>query len=666
MNDLSPEPPRRPIRQLDTAAQNRIAAGEVIERPASAVKELVENALDAGARRIRVVLVDGGRSLIRVEDDGAGIPRDELALALSRHATSKFDGEDLVDIRTLGFRGEALPSIGAVARLEIESRARGADASAMIAVEGGVVGPVRPAARAPGTTVSVRDLFCTTPARLGFLRSPRAELQAVAETLRRVALAAPETGITLVDETARGSRVILDLPPEIRAPYAVATQDGEDTALLDARRRARAARILPNGFDAAAVAVTVTAERDGLRLSGLAGLPSIARGAAAHQYLIVNGRPVRDRLLLGALRAGYGDFLARGRHPVAVLWISCPPALVDVNVHPMKSEVRFRDPAAARALVVTSIREAIGRAAHDQGNEAGLAQSAMAAMAPPRRADPGTAPGALPGTGTVGGEGRAPEPTAEPLTARLALRRNSERRGHQSGAEWRGPDAGLLAQARQAMAPGFAEASAALAPAAAETLEDLRDRPLGAARAQIHATYILAETREGLVIIDQHAAHERLVLERLRRQRLEHGVARQGLLIPEIVELGVEAETVLDAAPLLEELGLQVEGFGPGTLCIRALPALLAHADPAALMRDVADGLAETGTVESLEERLDAVLSRIACHGSVRAGRSLSIEEMNALLRDMEATPGAQRCNHGRPTSVRLPKGRLEALFERR
>ncbi|MEL6481353.1 MAG: DNA mismatch repair endonuclease MutL, partial [Pseudomonadota bacterium] len=646
-NRARPDTPRarRPIRQLDAASQNRIAAGEVVERPASAVKELVENALDAGARRIQVTLADGGRTLIRVEDDGAGIPASELPLALARHATSKIDGTDLVNITTLGFRGEALPSIGAVARLEIVTRAAGESAAAALEVSGGVLGPVRPAARGPGTTVTVRDLFSATPARLGFLKSPKAEAQAVGETLRRLALAAPTVGFALYDASGEGApRRLFEFPPETSPESGEAR--GDATALL----RARAARVIRGGF--AENAVPIEAVRDGLRLTGLAGLPSVARGAAVHQYLVVNGRPVRDRLLLSALRAGYGDFLARDRHPVAVLRLDCPAEDVDVNVHPAKAELRFREPAVARALVVTAIRQALAEAGHLTGH--GLSAAALGGIA---RADGAQAGGAL---------AEGPQESARASAASWA--RPSSRWG-----EWRpGGTAGFAeaAAAQAPLAPGSglgsvgappeSTAGGATAPAAEPAAEAAesggRALPLGEARAQLHETYIIAETQDGVVLVDQHAAHERLVLERLKAARAAHGVARQALLIPEIVELDHQAGPVLDAAPLLLELGLEVEAFGQGAVCVRAVPALLGQACPAALLRDVADGLEDSGTAESLEARLDAVLSRMACHGSVRAGRRLSLPEMNALLREMEATPGAQRCNHGRPTSVRLAR----------
>ncbi|MEO1776451.1 MAG: DNA mismatch repair endonuclease MutL [Pseudomonadota bacterium] len=637
VNDRGTPTRRRPIRRLDAVAQNRIAAGEVIERPASAVKELVENALDAGAGRIAVTLADGGKRLIRVEDDGAGIPAAELALSLERHATSKIDGDDLVNIATLGFRGEALPSIAAVSRLYIVSRP--GEAAAEIGAVAGTIEPARPAARAPGTTVEVRDLFCATPARLKFLKTARAETQAVVEVLRRLALSAPGVGFRLTDlgeDPATGTpRVLLDCPPE----------RGE----TEAARLARASRLM--GADLEADGVAIAAEREAFRLSGIAGLPGLARGSAVHQYLFVNGRPVRDRLLLGAVKAGYGDFLIRGRHPVFALWLDCPPAMVDVNVHPAKAEVRFREAATVRALVVGTLRRALGAAGHEGGST--LSATALAQMTP------------IEGPAAGASNGDAAE-RARNLGAG-ALRWMGAARRPATGGEWRPP-----APTATEPLPGLAETATPFAlPAGAEAAhaeseEVALNHPLGTARGQLHETYILAETAEGLVIVDQHAAHERLVLERLKRERAEQGIKRQALLIPEIVDVGAEAEGVLAAAEDLAALGLVIEGFGPGTLCVREVPVLLGHACPAALLRDVADELATAGTTEGLEARLDAVLSRMACHGSVRAGRRLSLAEMNALLREMEATPGAQWCNHGRPTSVRLGKADIERLFARR
>jgi len=594
----------RPIRQLPEAAANRIAAGEVVERPASAVKELVENAIDAGARRIEVAIADGGKTLIRVVDDGHGIPRDELALALARHATSKIDGSDLVDIRSFGFRGEALPSIASVARLTLTSRATGTEAWTIGATAGRLEAP-RPAAHPPGTTVEVRDLFFAVPARLKFLRSDRAESQAVGDVLRRLAIAAPGIGFVLSDVSGGGAgRVTFRVEPE--------PDHGP------AGRLARADRIIGQGF--AANALSIEAEREGVRLSGHAGLPTFSRGAAVAQYLFVNGRPVRDRLLSAALRAGYRDVLARDRHPVAVLCLDCPAEAVDVNVHPAKAEVRFRAPALVRGLVVSALSHALAEAGHRSATT--VSHAALGAFAP-----------------GGGGYGR-------PVPSTLG----------------RGLDL-------QAPVPGLAETAAAFegAGAAPAVPEEGRDRPLGRARAQLHETYIVAETAEGIVLVDQHAAHERLVYERLKAEQAGAGVRRQALLLPEIVELGADAaERVLAAAEALLRLGLEVEPFGPGTVCLRGVPALLGQADPARLIRDVADELCDLGTVEGLAARLDAVLSRMACHGSVRAGRRMTVAEMDALLREMEATPRSGQCNHGRPTQIALGLAEIERLFGRR
>ncbi len=594
------------ILRLPEAAANRIAAGEVIERPASAVKELVENAIDAGASRIEVAIADGGKTLIRVTDDGIGIAAEDLALALERHATSKIDGSDLVNIQSYGFRGEALPSMGAVARLTLTSRAAGAAGAWEIAARAGEIGRPRPAARGQGTTAELRDLFVATPARLKFLRTDRAETQAIGETVRRLAMAEPGIAFTLTDVSDGEGRTLF------RA-------DAETGDLFDGRL-ARIDRIL--GGDFAANALPIEAERDGLRLTGFAGLPTYSRGAAVAQHLFVNGRPVRDKLLVGALRAAYADFLSRDRHPVAALFLDCPPERVDVNVHPAKAEVRFREPGVVRGLVVSALRHALAEAGHRSATTLGA--GALGAFRP---------------------EG-----------------------GARPAAPWR-PSQAEMARAFAAqtpLAPGFAEAaaSARIEPPAEAGAEDL---PLGAARTQLHGNYIVAQTREGMVIVDQHAAHERLVYEKLKRQMAERGVARQALLIPEVVELGEDAATrVLDHADHLAAVGLTVEPFGGGSVAVREMPALLGQADPSRLIRDVADELADLGASGAVKERLDAILSRIACHGSVRSGRRLGAEEMNALLREMEATPHSGQCNHGRPTWVGLTLAEIEKLFGRR
>ena len=605
------DPDIRPvIRQLDESAANRIAAGEVVERPASAVKELVENALDAGATRIDIAIAGGGKRLIRVTDDGCGMTAEDLPLALARHATSKIDGSDLLDIRSFGFRGEALPSLGAVGRLTITSRAAGHEA-ARIAVAGGRTDPVRPAAANRGTVVELRDLFFATPARLRFLRSDRAETQAIAEVVRRLAMAEPSVAFTLTDEDE--GRVLF------RA-------DAEQGDLFDALS-ARIGRVMGREF--IENAIPLEAERDGLRLTGLAALPTYSRGAAVAQHLFVNTRPVRDKLLTGALRAGYFDVLPQGRHPAAVLFVSCDPQGVDVNVHPAKAEVRFREPDAARGLVVATLRHALAGAGHRASSTGGAAT--LAAMRP--EAGPSF--------------WRSPAPSPAAVAAAHAAQ-------------------APLAPA-SASPQGFAEAPEATFPAAAriEPVAEAPDAPLGAARAQLHGNWIVAQSRDGIVIVDQHAAHERLVYERLKAQVAQARVPSQALLIPAIVDLGADAERVLAAAGDLDQLGLVIEPFGPGCVAVRELPAALGQADAAALLRDIADDLAEQGTSDRLQGRLDAVLSSMACHGSVRSGRSLTGEEMNALLREMERTPRAGQCNHGRPTWVELKLADVERLFGR-
>ncbi len=597
------------IRQLDEAAINRIAAGEVVERPASAVKELVENALDAGARRIEVAFADGGKRLIRVSDDGCGMAPDDLPLALARHATSKIDGSDLLNIHSFGFRGEALASLGAVGRLTITSRAEGFEA-AMLRVDGGRMEPLRPAALNRGTVVELEGLFQATPARLKFLRSDRAEARAITDVVRRLAMAAPEAGFVLRDLTSGGEgRVIFRADPE----------EGDFFGALERRL----ARILGREFTENALAID--ARRDGLHLTGFAALPTYSRGAAVAQFLFVNHRPVRDKLLTGALRAAYFDFLPRDRHPAAALFITCAPHLVDVNVHPAKAEVRFRDPGVARGLIVSALRHALAEAGHRSSST--VASGMLGAM--------------------------RPEPQA--LRQSWQMQRPAER-------------------PVMPAPPGFAETaqpSARVEPpadttdAAADT-PDATALPLGAARAQIHENYIIAQTETGMVIVDQHAAHERLVYERLKRQMAENGVAAQALLIPEIVELAPgEAARLLDMAGDLARLGLRIEPFGGDAIAVRETPAILGPVSAAALIADILDELADEGETLSLQARIEAVLSRMACHGSVRAGRRMTADEMNALLREMEATPHSGQCNHGRPTWVELKLADIERLFGR-
>lgn len=605
---------RPEIRQLDEACANRIAAGEVVERPASAVKELVENALDAGATRIDVAYADGGKTLIRVRDDGHGMAPDDLPLALSRHATSKIDGTDLLNIRSFGFRGEALPSLGAVGRLSITSRTQGGD-GAGITVNGGRMGPVRPEAAQQGTLVELRDLFHATPARLKFMRSDRAEAQAIADVLKRLAMAEPYVSFTLSEMTND-------------APRQIFRADAAQGALFDALED-RIASILGREFTDNAI--RIDAQRDGLHLTGLAGLPTYSRGAAVAQYLFVNGRPVRDKLLIGALRAAYMDFLSRDRHPVAALFITCAPELVDVNVHPAKSEVRFRDPGLARGLVVSGLRHALANAGHRASSTvAGAMLGAMRPQAPPHAAY----------------QMDRPSPQARAASYQLQAPMHMED------------------------APAFWTGAQAIS-ARHDSPDDLArvpdDAPLGAARAQLHQNYIVAQTARGVVIVDQHAAHERLVYERLKRQRAENGVAGQALLIPEIVELpDADAAQLLALSGDLAALGLVIEAFGGGAIMVRETPALLGVVDARALIRDILDDLADLGQSQNLQARIDAVLSRMACHGSVRSGRAMRLEEMNALLREMEATPHSGQCNHGRPTYVELGLDDIEKLFGRK
>ena len=596
------------IRRLGDAAINRIAAGEVVERPASAVKEIVENAIDAGARRIAVAVAEGGKRLIRVEDDGCGIAEDQLQLALARHATSKIDGSDLLNIHTLGFRGEALASLAAVGRLSVTSRPEGRDA-AVIEAAAGTVEPVRPAAGAPGTTVELRNLFFATPARLKFLRSERGEMQAVTDVVKRLAMSEPYAGFELVDHT--------DAPRKL---FAVRAETGDPVQALSGRIQA----ILGKEF--IENAISIDAERGGVHMTGLAALPTYSRGSAVHQYFFVNGRPVRDKLLIGALRAAYSDVLSRDRHAAAAIFIDCEASLVDVNVHPSKSEVRFREPGVARGLVVSGLRHALAEAGHRSSSTIGT--DALGVF----RAPPGE--------------------------ARVYQMDHWPERGPAQVVEQESRSDGGFLKDMDGVAAGRVDS----VDAAGEEL----DFPLGAARAQFHENFILAQTRDGIVLVDAHAAHERLVYERLKAQIADAGVARQALLVPEIVELGEMAADILEHAEELLELGLSIEPFGQGAVAVQEMPAILGPVDASRLLKDIADELEEGGACGTLKARIDAVLSRIACHGSVRTGRLMRAEEMNALLREMEATPNSGQCNHGRPTYVELKMQDIERLFGRR
>lgn len=603
------------LRILPETTINRIAAGEVVERPASAVKELVENAIDAGASRIDVMLAGGGQSSLIVSDDGRGMTREELTLCVERHATSKLPDDDLLQIEALGFRGEALPSIGSVSRLTITSRTQDADNAWAIEIEGGDKKPVVPASRAVGTKVEVRDLFFATPARLKFLKTERTELNHVLDVIRRLAMAYPEIAFSVSDE--RGTRLRLD------------AAQGD---LLDARLQRLSAVM---GREFAENALTIDSEREGIRLTGYAGLPTLNQAYARGQYLFVNGRPVRDPMLRGAVRGAYQDLLARDRHPMVALFLEIPPKLVDVNVHPMKTEVRFRDAGVVRGLIVGALRHALADAGHRASTT--VAGQTLGAFRP--------------GSGAFPGGAARSYPTAPSHGSAAAL------------AEYYAPMPGLDVPSAPpgATVLGFSDA------AAESQAEAEISYPLGAARAQLHETYIVAQTNDGIVIVDQHAAHERLVHEQMKEALAQDGIKRQGLLLPEVVEMEEgHCDSLVARADQLAELGLVIESFGPGAVVVREVPAMLGKVDVKGLVRDLADDIAELGEGLSLKEKLEAVSGTMACHGSVRAGRRLSAQEMDALLRQMEATPHSGQCNHGRPTYVELKLADIERLFGRR
>lgn len=615
------------IKQLSETLINQIAAGEVIERPASAAKELIENAIDAGATRIEVATAGGGKTLLRVIDNGCGMGPDDLALAIRRHCTSKLS-DTLFDIRSLGFRGEALPSIGSVAKLTITSRPHGAGSGAEISVTGGKVGEVRPAAANPGTTVEVRDLFFATPARLKFMKTEKAEAGAITEIVKRMAIAFPAIRFVL----SGTDRSLLEFPAT-----------GDD-------HLARIAQVL--GADFRDNAIELDAEREDVQLTGFAGVPTFNRGNSAHQYAFVNGRPVQDKQILSAIRGAYAETIPQGRYPVAVLSLTLDPALVDVNVHPAKSDVRFRDPGLVRGLIVGAIRQSLQR----EGDRAS--------------------------TTGAGGMLRAFRPGFSPQPSQSWSAAASPSRPLQVAPSSFGGGFGSAASA-SAFAParsGFSEAAQVAfdslsvptarsepvqAPSPAQ-VETIASYPLGAARAQVHANYIVAQTSDGLVIVDQHAAHERLVFEQMRKALSGRRLPSQGLLIPEIVDLPEEdCDRLMTHAEGLEQLGLAIERFGPGAIAVRETPAMLGEMDTAGLVRDLADEIAEWDTADRLNAKLEHVAATMACHGSVRSGRQLRVEEMNALLRQMEQTPGSGQCNHGRPTYVELKLSDIERLFGR-
>jgi DNA mismatch repair protein MutL len=604
------------IRRLDPILIDRIAAGEVIERPAAAVKELVENAIDAGACRIDIVIEGGGRRLIRVIDDGKGMSADELSLAVERHATSKLPDNDLFAIQTLGFRGEALPSIGAVSRLSIISRPHQADMGASIVVEAGLKQPVRPAAAMPGTHIDITDLFAATPARLKFLKSDRTEAQAIAESVKRLAVVHPHIRFSLSGQGTSG--------------FVYPAEGGADEASWLRRLE------LVLGDDFAANAVPFYAAREGFVLTGFAGLPTYHRGTGAYIHAMVNGRPVRDKVLMGAVRGAYADVLPSDRYPVLALHVQCETGLVDVNVHPAKTDVRFQDSALVRGLTVSAIKQAL-QAAGFRATTTGGAKMLNLARAPVSQAV----------TPSFIRNWQAP------------LMSGSQ--AAEAGAQ--AAEAGFQ-ETSQPLIAGFTP-SADMRPDSLDPV--VSDNPLGAARAQLHENYIIAQTEDGLVIVDQHAAHERLVYERLKRERASNGIARQILLIPDVVELEPDAaERLLMQQDILKLSGLVIEPFGAGAVLVVEVPSALAGGHIKALIRDMADSLTEWSHSTVLEERLNALLSRMACHGSVRSGRLLRPEEMNALLREMEATPFSGQCNHGRPTYVELKLVDIERLFGRR
>ena len=601
------------IRQLRPETINRIAAGEVIERPASVVKELVENAIDAGARNIEVVTAGGGLSLIRVSDDGHGMSADDLNLCVERHATSKLRDEDLLDIRTMGFRGEALPSIGSIALLSIASRREGEDEAHEVIVRRGDKQALKPAAQNAGTRIEVRDLFSATPARLKFLKSERAENMAINDTVKRLAMAHPDIGFSLTT----GERRSLNL---------------ESGSLDDKDLLHRLGRIMGREFVDDALALS--GEKNGIKLYGFCGLPTLNRADSTMQFLFVNGRPVRDKLLVGAVRGAYGDLVPKGRHPYLALFVELDPHEVDVNVHPAKTEVRFREPGAVRQLIVSGIRHVLEEAGHRASAAGGAAAFEAMANRPPHT------------NGTS--SSYRPQPYQPQRPAR-----------HATG----------FAEEMQAPFTVTEQPSArsAIDELTEEQVEEHQSHPLGAARAQVHENYIIAQTDKSVVIVDQHAAHERLVYQKLKATLAGGNVATQGLLIPEIVSLDGDDVELLEAAKDdLAQLGLVLDRFGVDAIAVRELPALLGKTDIKRLINDLASELRNEGTGQILQDRLDAVCSTMACHGSVRSGRRLTAQEMNALLRDMEATPGSGQCNHGRPTYIELQLTDIEKLFARR
>ena len=601
----------REIRQLSDAAINRIAAGEVVERPASVIKELVENSLDAGATSIDIIYSDGGKKLLRVIDNGTGIPCESLTLAVSRHATSKIDGSDLLNINTFGFRGEALPSLGAVGYLKIKSRSFGSEHAAEITVHGGVIGEIKPAALNIGTVVELHDLFYATPARLKFLRSDKSESKAIQDIIKRLAIAESTVNFTLRDVSAGG---------EGRSIFKFTNDFGDNEKSI----KGRLTQVLGSTF--AENSIFINAERDGVKLLGYAALPTYSRGAAVQQFFFVNGRPIKDKLLIGALRAAYSDLLARDRYPAAALFIECDPKRVDMNVHPTKAEVRFREPGIVRGLIVSGLKHALAECGHRTSSTVG--------------------------TETLGS------------FRGVGFSSNVDQRIYQSSNS-------LISQKKfQNLEENFPGYNAFDQPTN-ETLNikddvDLEDFPLGLARAHLHGNYILAQTKDSLILVDSHAAHERIVYEQLKKQMAENTINSQTLLLPEIINLSEnDASRLLEISDHLKSLGLSIEPFGGGAIAVRETPAILGEINVENLIKDIVDELNYSKRSEVLKFEIDAVLSRISCHGSVRSGRRLKLEEMNALLREMETTPHSGQCNHGRPTYVELKLSDIERLFGR-
>lgn len=602
------------IRYLPETLINQIAAGEVVERPSAALKELLENSIDAGAAQIQIDIQSGGKSLMVISDDGDGMSAEELIAAVDRHATSKLPDDDLLNIRNLGFRGEALASIAAVSRLKIQTREKGGDAFE-ISVEAGRKSEIKPSAHPRGTRIEVRDLFYATPARLKFLKTERAEFMAVKDIVQRLAMAYPHVAFSLTHDGTKSLNLPVTLDPKARLAAILGRDFGEN-------------------------AIEINAEREGLSLSGFAGLPTLHRGTAQYQYLFVNGRSVKDKLITGCVRAAYMDVLHRGRHPMVALFLNVPSDLVDVNVHPAKAEVRFQDPALVRGLIISALKHAI----HEHGFETSstVSTQALGAMHSPsstpslplsRGSTPAVPPsyyrGGAPSPAIYGNLAEAQGMMYEPEpTARYEQHTEAEPANHQEAQAY----------------------------------------PLGAARAQIHENYIIAQTAEGMVLVDQHAAHERLVYERFKAQMTENGVEKQGLLTPEIIEMSEgDISNILSHQAVFAKLGLELEPFGQDALAVQSVPALLGgKADIKKLIHDIADDIAEHGNADMLEEKINEILSTMACHGSVRSGRRMNGDEMNALLREMEKTPLSGQCNHGRPTYINLSLKDIEKLFGRR